>query len=119
MDRNICCQKIWNACAAVRCQPSALWHCASLLLGLKPLNDLSDKSLSAEYMNASSACWPSKASQSILASSRGRLQSSTAPRGSSARWTVAYITNKLSLLLYDGGEGGFEPPLGCLVPKTV
>jgi protein phosphatase len=33
---------------------------------------------SAGYMNASSVCWPSKASQSILASSRGRLQRSTA-----------------------------------------
>ena len=59
---------------AVRCQPSALWHSASLLLVLKPLNDLSAKSPSAGYMNASSVCWPSKASQSIPASSPGRLQ---------------------------------------------
>ena len=46
-------------------------------------------------MNASSVCWPLKASQSILASSRGRLQSSTAPRRSSARLMAAYITTKL------------------------
>jgi hypothetical protein len=58
---------------AVRCQPSVLWHSASLLSELKLLSDLSDKSLSAGYMNASSVCWPLKANQSILASGRGRL----------------------------------------------
>jgi hypothetical protein len=91
MGRNICCQKTWNGCAAVRFQPSALWHSASLLLGSKPLNDLSDKSLFAGYMNASSVCWPLKASQSILVSKRGRLQSSTAPRRRSARLIATYI----------------------------
>src|SRR5260370_6436800 len=67
MDRNICYQKIWSGCVAVRFQPSALWHSASLLLGLKRLNDLSDKSLFAGYMNASSACWPSFPSARFLA----------------------------------------------------
>src|SRR5207249_12070589 len=78
-------------------QPSALWHSASLLSELKLLSDLSDKNVSAGYMNASSVCWPLKANQSILASSGGRLQSRTTPPRSSARLMAAYMGQESSL----------------------
>jgi hypothetical protein len=35
-----------------------------------------------------------------------------------ARFMTVYINTYVKLLIYEG-EGGFEPPLGCLVPKTV
>src|ERR1700722_11878733 len=47
-------------------------------------------------------------STSLGSASRGRLQSSTAPRGSSARWTAAYITNKVYYYCIMEEKGGLK-----------
>ena len=60
-------------------------------LGIEALERFVRQEPLRRVQNASSVCWPLKASQSILVSKRGRLQSSTAPRRSPARLLAMYI----------------------------